>query len=568
MFTNAIITLIRVLRRASGIGAALKLQWVVPLLLVIGAVGGGFVLMDDDPPADVKDTDTAVSITSPSPGTTVFRLDEQSPINSVLLLPESGPSVTLSEANPTHTLSGSQSVTIATRENGTQTVIRQYEPDAPTAPSTTFSVSTASPRPDEPIRFDAVDSPPSAAVDVEYEWAFGDGSTATGKVVTHSYPAAGTYDVELRVSSAGTTLETDVKPITVGNTEPIAAGEFDEYVASNTEVRFNGTPSRDLDGQPLSFAWAFGDGAEQTGRVVSHTFEEPGEYPVTLVVTDTEGASDSYQAVVNVYASANNGASTQPTARITAPAEAPLNQPVRFDGSQSTTGNGEQLSYTWELPTDEPVSSPRVSETYTETGSYTVSLTVSDGDSSDTATTQVDIVNNPPTAALSATPFATHPTETVTFDASGSNDPNGQSLSYRLSFDDGSSPAGTARSSHQYDSTGTYEATLSVTDPGGLTDSQTVRIQVENRPPSARAGVDNTTAFIGQSRTFDATGSESPDGQSLSYEWTFGDGTTAVSGPAPTHAYDETGTYTATVTATDTKGVTDTDTIEINVRER
>jgi Rib/alpha/Esp surface antigen-like repeat protein len=63
---------------------------------------------------------------------------------------------------------------------------------------------------------------------------------------------------------------------------------------------------------------------------------------------------------------------------------------------------------------------------------------------------------------------------------------------------------------------------------------------------------------------FTAAGSD-PDGDALSYAWSFGDGTTAQGGATAAHTYAAPGTYTATVAVRDPDGSTDTATVTITV---
>ncbi len=51
-------------------------------------------------------------------------------------------------------------------------------------------------------------------------------------------------------------------------------------------VNFNASGSSDPQGYALTYSWAFGDGSSATGAVVSHTFEDHGQYPVTVTVSD------------------------------------------------------------------------------------------------------------------------------------------------------------------------------------------------------------------------------------------------------------------------------------------
>ena len=79
-----------------------------------------------------------------------------------------------------------------------------------------------------------------------------------------------------------------------------------------------------------------------------------------------------------------------------------------------------------------------------------------------------------------------------------------------------------------------------------------------NNPPQANAGT-NKTATIGQSVSFNGTGSTDSDGTIISYAWDFGDGGSSA-GSAVSHVYSSPGTYTVSLTVTDNNGATDTDT--------
>jgi PKD repeat protein len=63
-------------------------------------------------------------------------------------------------------------------------------------------------------------------------------------------------------------------------------------------------------------------------------------------------------------------------------------------------------------------------------------------------------------------------------------------------------------------------------------------------------------AGVGETVTFDATGSVDPDGTIVAYEWEFGDGNFGT-GPTPTHSYSVEGTYNVTLHVTDADGATD-----------
>jgi PKD repeat protein len=192
-----------------------------------------------------------------------------------------------------------------------------------------------------------------------------------------------------------------------------------------------------------------------------------------------------------------------------------------------------------------------------------------------------DGANQPPVVGASACPESGTAPLTVAFTGTGS-DSDGTIISYEWTFgDEVSSPFvlyertfgdGVSSTSqnpiHIYNSPGTYTATLTVTDDDGATGSDSVVITVTesaNQPPVAGAFASPESGTAPLDVAFTGTGSDS-DGTVVSYEWTFGDGTSSTS-QNPAHIYNNPGTYTATLTVTDDDGATGSDSVVITVTE-
>lgn len=78
---------------------------------------------------------------------------------------------------------------------------------------------------------------------------------------------------------------------------PIAA--FSTSISSRT-VTFNGTTSSDADGYIVNYQWSFGDGMQASGPIVIHTYTHPGDFYVSLIVTDSNGLRSQHTATVTV----------------------------------------------------------------------------------------------------------------------------------------------------------------------------------------------------------------------------------------------------------------------------
>ena len=90
--------------------------------------------------------------------------------------------------------------------------------------------------------------------------------------------------------------------------------------------------------------------------------------------------------------------------------------------------------------------------------------------------------NRNPVARAAGSPTSGPGPLTVTFSSAGSSDPEGGALTYRWTFGDGGTSTA-ANPSHTYTTNGNYTATLTVTDPGGLTGSADVQVSVGNTAP-------------------------------------------------------------------------------------
>jgi large repetitive protein len=163
-------------------------------------------------------------------------------------------------------------------------------PNAPPQAAFTFTPPTVAAF--DTVAFDAstsLDEGVPCGSNCTYQWNFGDGGSASGRLVTHQFRATGTFVVQLTVTDARGRSGTAEQSITVGPAEPPSA----DFTFSPTDPRpsqsvfFNASASRAAAGRRIvSYRWDFGTGESASGVTVSKTFATAGTYNVTLNVTD------------------------------------------------------------------------------------------------------------------------------------------------------------------------------------------------------------------------------------------------------------------------------------------
>ncbi|NLD49328.1 MAG: fibro-slime domain-containing protein [Clostridiaceae bacterium] len=199
---------------------------------------------------------------------------------------------------------------------------------------------------------------------------------------------------------------------------------------------------------------------------------------------------------------------------------------VTLDGSDSEDPDGDELTYTWRNKEGNIIGrgvSPKVE---LPLGKNIITLTVSDGEMTDTDTVEVTVMTTKEAKPVAdAGDDKTVRTDgskaTVTLDGSRSMDPNGDSLTYKWKNENGDTLSSKVSPSVQLP-VGKNEITLTVSD-GKNTDTDKVVITVtKNRAPTAHAGDDQRRDVDGSKVTVTLDGSRStdPDGDSLTYKWT------------------------------------------------
>jgi PKD repeat protein len=181
-----------------------------------------------------------------------------------------------------------------------------------------------------------------------YAWDFGDGATGTGATPIHAYASLGTYTAILVVSDGYTSSAPSSATVTITNRNPVANAGGPYAGVRGQAITFNGTGSSDPDGDPLTYAWNFGDGATGTGATPTHAYASLGTFTVTLTVND--GYTNSAPATTTVTIS-----NRPPVANAGPDKTVQQRTNVTLDGRGSLDPDGAIVAYAWRQVSGPPV---------------------------------------------------------------------------------------------------------------------------------------------------------------------------------------------------------------------
>lgn len=337
-------------------------------------------------------------------------------------------------------------------------------------------------------------------------------STVSWDTLEDQFDTGENHDLEVRVNNYQIDLsrtEENEFYLAEGDedgSDPTARFSWDDRpVVEDESVRFDASGSTDPDSDIDQYRWDFDDGSGYSyGQRESHTFTSTGTYDVQLRVRDSEGNTDFKTREVEVVSDRgdcsvnvgrlnfgdsviNRGDSTQASITVTNDGE-DQHFTVKFKVGDDTVrtidrevSDNSQSTFTASVsPRTDSVVTAEVSTDSSPCGNreyerYRELVVVEDGD--DDGDQSYD-----PDAAFFWTPSQPESGETVTFDASQSEDQNGNIVDYEWFFGDGSSPGHGRTVQHSYSSTGEYDVQLVVTDSDGNTDSLTRTVPVVEDP--------------------------------------------------------------------------------------
>lgn len=400
------------------------------------------------------------------------------------------------------------------------------------------------------ISFTDNSTPPSGNIINSWFWNFGDNSTLADTSITqnpfYTFSDTGDYQIQLSVTTNAGCKQTFIKNIHVAP-KPIA--NFNNIIAcQNDSALFTNLSTSSSAYMPLSYSWNFGDpasGASNTSSLTNpeHLFSQQVNYVVKLITTNNAGCKDSLTKNILVKAEVTADFTyTSPCTKI----------PILFQDNSTVPAPDNLNTRVWTVGTS-TISGLSMTRSFSSSGLYTVTLTVTGYNSCISTITKTIDVKLPPVADFSLTSICHKDTATA-IDLSAAQ--NGTLTSWTWSLDNVPFSS-TQNATLSPIATTNYVVKLAVTNNYTCKDSITKAFTVFPLP-----AVDFTTSspyyYPNTPITFYPTNTGG-----ISYDWNINN--TAYALFSPTVSFASTGTYTAYLSMKNTFGCTNTKTKTLSV---
>ncbi len=299
-------------------------------------------------------------------------------------------------------------------------------------------------------------------------WTFGDGNTSTTCNPSHTYTAAGTYSVSLTVTGpGGSNTQTKTNYITVSGPPPTP--DFTALPLTGQAPLTVGFTNNSTD-TINSWLWDFGDGNTSTPENPWHSYSVTGTFTISLTATGPGGSQTKVKAnYIRIGTdSIIANFSAQPTV-------GPSPLAVQF--SDESAGNINNWQWDFGDGTGSTLQHP--AHTYSQTGDYTVTLTVAgpSGNNTETKTNYIAVTDE---LSISLTASNNSPAMVGQVVGLTATITTGDNVAYVWDFGGGDTGAG-ANITHIYQTAGNFTALVTATNSRGkITATTTVTVLAEN----------------------------------------------------------------------------------------
>ena len=420
------------------------------------------------------------------------------------------------------------------------------------APTADFSATPLEVCIGDPINFTDLSSQGNSPLDI-WTWDFGDGNSSNSINPSHTYASVGTFTVTLVVAAQNGQADAEVKVdyVTVNDLPNASFTTSGNGCTVPFDVTYINTSTA---GAGITYSWDFGN--SQTSTLQNPTpvsYNSAGTFTSTLIVTNSiTGCTDTFSQdiVVSDY-----------SAGFTMPLTGCMNTPIQLSDA-STVGTNQ---WSWNFGDGQTSNAQNPTNSYSASGTYTVTLTAQNTISGCTDIVTQDIVINPlPVPTFTADVLAGCTPLVVNFTNSSVG-----GVTYDWNFGNGNTFNGATPPTQTYTTDGMYTVSLTMTDANGCSETLTIPNMIDVSGPTVMFTMDQYNGCAPLTVQFsESSTSPNPSSDSLTtWLWDFGDGSSIFSGQTPPpHDYDE-GVYSVTLTVVTVNGcqasLTYQDTIQV-----
>ncbi|MEO9005475.1 MAG: PKD domain-containing protein [Ginsengibacter sp.] len=134
--------------------------------------------------------------------------------------------------------------------------------------------------------------PGSGSID-KWEWDFGDGNFAATQNPGHEYANMGDFNVSLRITNNFGCVTTKTTPSFIHITSGVKAAFTNTITKSCNAPSTISFLNASSGTGALTYHWDFGDSTTSASVNPSHTYKSPGNFTISLMVSNTTGCTDT-----------------------------------------------------------------------------------------------------------------------------------------------------------------------------------------------------------------------------------------------------------------------------------
>ena len=375
-----------------------------------------------------------------------------------------------------------------------------------------------------PVTFVQQSTAPLGSFLKAFNWDFGDSTSASGNIVTHTYDSAALYTACLSVTASNGCVTTKCYPVTILPKPLVDFVGYDTCV-NKQPIQFISTATN-----TSFYSWNFGDGNTSNLPNPSNQYLNPGSYTVTLIGS-TNSCADTTTKTFLVY--------PKPNASFTVPSAYYCGIPASIQINNNSTG---AIGYSWDFGNNSSSAATNPLINYPISGTYSINLiAANEFNCFDTTQLTIDIYPYPIIESVAIEPSEGCQPLSITVTANASN-----GNAYLWNFGDGSSPVTLTSSSatYTYSDTGSYTISLSVISFMDCGDTVTLydTIKVYISPIADFDYEVNTTVEPIDGKVFFTNLSKHAE----TYIWDFGDGFSTTE-TDPVHQYSNIDSFSVTL---------------------